>query len=76
MVDVISVRMMISDMFEQIIELFVRVFSEFGAWDWFFGGFTIFVAYRFLLVPMIGGSVGSSDKAKKTNKKEERGKNG
>lgn len=66
---VVEVRTMISNMFEQIISLFVRVFTEFGAWDWFFGAFTIFIVYRFLLIPMIGGSSGSSDKVKKSSSK-------
>lgn len=66
MVDVVGARQTVTNMFEQIIALFVRIFTEFGAWDWFFGAFTIFIAYRFLLVPMLGGSAGSSDKVKKS----------
>lgn len=65
MVDVIGARQTVTIMFEQVVALFVRVFSEFGAWDWFFGAFTIFIVYRFLLIPMFGGSAGSSDKVKK-----------
>lgn len=54
-------------LFGKVIELFDRVFTDFGAWPFFFGGFIMFLTYRFLLVPLYGKS-GSSDTARKKTK--------
>lgn len=54
----------IASLFSQVLNLFERVFSGLGAWEFFFGGLVIFLTYRFLLVPLFGGA-GSSDKARK-----------
>lgn len=54
----------VATLFSKVIELFDRVFSELGAWQFFFGGFIIYLSYRFLLIPLFGGG-GSSDKARK-----------
>lgn len=53
----------VATLFSEVIELFDRVFSELGAWQFFFGGFIIYLSYRFLLVPLFS-SGGSSDKAR------------
>lgn len=52
--------------FSEVIQLFDRVFTKFGAWQFFFGGYIIFLTYRFLLVPLFG-STGSDKVRKKTS---------
>lgn len=49
--------------FSEVIQLFDRVFTDFGAWPFFFGGYIIFLTYRFLLVPLFGS--GGSDQVRK-----------
>lgn len=51
-------------LFEQVVDLFDRVFVGLGAWGFFLGGFIAFLTYRFLLVPLYG-SGGASDKVRK-----------
>lgn len=65
MTDVISV---VTNMFTQIFSLFERLFTSFGITSYLLGGFFIWTAYRFLLKPIIGGGVGSSDKARRGKK--------
>ena len=54
----------LSLLFSEVINLFDRIFTGLGAWEFFFGGLVIFLTYRFLLVPLFGGA-GSSDKVRK-----------
>ena len=54
----------IANMFGQVLNLFDRIFTGLGAWEFFFGGFLIVLTYRFLLIPLFGSS-GSSDKVRK-----------
>lgn len=60
------------ELFDECLNLFGRVFDEFNAWGFFFGGFTVFLSYRFLLRPIMGAYVssGASDTVKKMRKKD------
>lgn len=55
-------------MFQDIIKFIVRVYTDFDAIDFMFGGFIIYTTYRILLKPILGSS-GSSDMARKKTKK-------
>ena len=66
-----EVSLVLGSMFAKIMLLVDKIYSSLGGWDLFLGGFTIFLCYRFLLVPLLGGKSGSSDKAKKDNEVEE-----
>lgn len=58
--------------FGSVFELFDRVYSEFDAWGLVIGAVTVYTIYRFLLKPIVGGSLasGSSDKAKKNREED------
>lgn len=61
----------ITTMFNEVFNLFGRIFTEFDAWLFFLGGFVIYMSYRFLLAPIIGTAigVGASDTVKKIRSK-------
>lgn len=62
-----DVNVVVVGMFGLIIDLFNRVYEEFGAYTYIFGAFIIYTMWRFLLSPIFGGQMGS-DKVKKNNK--------
>lgn len=58
------------NVFSQVLSLFDRVYTEFGAWSLLIGAFLVFTIYRLILAPIVGGGLrsGSSDTVKKVRK--------
>lgn len=66
-----EITVALAEMFAKILQIVDKIYSSLGGWDLFIGAFIIYLSYRFLLIPLLGGKAGSSDKAKKENEVEE-----
>ena len=59
------------NLFLSIFSLFDNIYERFGAWSYLLGAFIVYTLYRYLLRPVLGGGVGSSDTVRKIRKEEE-----
>ena len=68
-----EVLVVLAEMFKKIFALVDKIYTSFNAWSLVVGAFTIYVIYRLLLVPVLGGALksGSSDMARKRIEEEE-----
>lgn len=62
-----KVLALLAYMFKEIFLLVDKIFTAFDAWSMVIGAFTIYAIYRLLLIPVLGGRLGSgaSDNARK-----------